>query len=147
MRRIYEYFYSLKLLSLSLSLSYLGELGALAVQFFDSIRPQRGPTMSKNGFLLAIMLLAGLGSASEAQIVVPGGQVLADRPRVVTDRGANIRSPRKERNRWFAARPVYPPVERGAAARINFAPFTNKYYPRGNEPGSPLTTPPSVRGR
>jgi hypothetical protein len=109
--------------------------------------------MNKLGPSLAIAILASsvvLAGPAEGQIVVTGALSAGDCPprRIVTDRGANVRSVRRERNRYFAARPVYPPVERGAAARgINFEPFTSKYYPRGNEDGALLTPSSSIRGR
>ena len=102
--------------------------------------------MYKIGSFLVLVLMA---YPAEAQIIVTGERSVAKPApvRIATDRGANIRSPRRERNRFFAARPVYPPVERGSAARINFEPFTNKYYPRASEYGSTRTTSPLIRGR
>ncbi len=92
--------------------------------------------MKTTGPLLALVMLSGLVvQPAEAQIVVTGARSTADCPpsRVAPDRGVNIRTPRRERNQYFAARPVYPPVPLGARASINFEPYTSKYYPTENE--------------
>lgn len=99
--------------------------------------------------LLTLILLVGLVSSTEAQIVVTGARSVADCPtdRVAPDRGVNLRKPRRERNPYFAARPVYPPVPRGTRASINFEPYTSKYYPTADEYYPPLPTSRSIRSR
>jgi hypothetical protein len=113
----------------------------------------KGTTMIRNGLLLACAWLAGLLGPirpAEAQIVVTGARATVARPaptRVAPDRGVNIRSPRRERNPFYAARPVYPPTPLGARASINFEPYTSKYYPTENENYPPLRTLTSIRSR
>jgi hypothetical protein len=105
--------------------------------------------MTKNAPFLAVVLLAGLATSAEAQIVVTGARSVVDCPptRVAPDRGVNIRALRRERNPYFAARPVYPPAPLGARASINFAPYTSKYYPREDESYPPVPTSRSIRSR
>jgi hypothetical protein len=102
--------------------------------------------MYKVGLFLALGLLA---SPAEAQIVVTGARSVADCPpsRVVPDRGASVSSPRRLRNRYFAARPVYPPAPQGARANVTFEPYTSKYFPTENSYYPPLPVVPSARIR
>jgi hypothetical protein len=100
-------------------------------------------------FFAMLATLGGLVPSAEAQIVVTGARGAAACPpvRVAPDRGANIRAPRRERNPYFVARPVYPPTPLGARASINFAPFTSKYYPDEIDSYPPLRTLSSTRSR
>lgn len=116
--------------------------------------------MKRIGILIAFALLASpvvLASQAEGQIVVTGARkpvkatatVVAAPPtcRPAPDRGANVRSVRRERNPYFAARPVYPSPPVGARASINFEPFTSKYYPTENENYPPQRVCPTTSGR
>ena len=99
------------------------------------------------------LALAALGLAwacsAEAQMTVSGARVIgpASPELVVHGRKVVVKTPRSERNRYFAARPDYAPVDRGARANITFEPFTRWYYPNENSYYPPVRDYPSIRSR
>ncbi len=99
---------------------------------------------------LAGVLLAGCDwSQSQAQIVVSGGRTIGlDPPSPYVTRSTTVirrRRPWRERNPYYAARPVYPPAAPGARANVTFEPFTSKYYPTVNSYYPPVDPAPAVR--
>lgn len=109
--------------------------------------------MNRFAFLLAWPLawLAFPVTSSPGQMVVTGARTTSVSPPSPVMHGKTVvqdRIRRRERNPYFAARPVYPvPTNRGARANITFEPFTRWYYPNENSYYPPLTTDPSIRTR
>jgi hypothetical protein len=100
--------------------------------------------MLKSAVFFTFALIAG---TAEAQMVVTGGRSSSPAPVRQLKPTETIRSPRRERNRYFVARPIYPPAERGARANITFEPYTAKYYPTENSYYPPLPVSSTIRVR
>ena len=102
------------------------------------------------GFLAAVGL-PGVGGSARAQIPAQGGRTVIVTPAapVVGEGPVVIKTRRRlrDRNPYFAARPVYPPAAPGARANITFEPFTRWYYPRENTYYPPVDRYPSIRSR
>jgi hypothetical protein len=109
--------------------------------------------MKRIAFLLAwpIAWLALPVAPSTGQMVVTGARTTTISPPSPVMHGKTVvveRQRRRDRNPYFAARPVYPPpANRGARANITFEPFTRWYYPNERSYFPPLTTYPSIRTR
>ena len=63
------------------------------------------------------------------------------------DLADSSRPRRRDRNPYFAARPVYPPAPPGARANVTFEPYTRWYYPSENTYYPPLDETPMIPSR
>ena len=95
----------------------------------------------KSGWRTRTLMFIGLATSG---LDLACAQVPADRPVASAE---PVRRSRLERNRYFAARPVYPPTERGARANVTFEPFTRWYYPNEGTYYPPLDEFPAIRSR
>ena len=92
----------------------------------------------KKGWRPFVIALLGLTTAGLDLACAHAG-VSGDRQIVETPR---IR--RRDRNPYFAARPVYPATPPGTRASITYEPFTRWYYPNEGSYYPPVNEGPSI---